>query len=135
MDSLISLYTGVILSQQFLNKPLAKREINSRLVCYPQLLFWCVEILLRAYIVYYQYGYTPIHQFNEKTMELQGFKLFPCDSVIASNSPYRLIPAFPVVVQLVGGICQPVLRRYKFPTFLQYLSHLVLFRLDLRVYQ
>ena len=68
-------------------------------------------------------------------MKLQGFKLFPCDGIIASHSPYRLIPAFPVVVQLVGGICQPVLRRYKFPTLLQYLSHLVLFRLDLRVYQ
>lgn len=68
-------------------------------------------------------------------MELQGFKLFPCDGIESSNPPYRLIPTFPVVVQLVGGICQSVLCRCKFPTLLQHLSHLVLFRLDLRVYQ
>ncbi len=55
-----------MLSQRFLNKPLAKREINSRSVCYTQLLFWCVEILLRAYIIYYQHGYTSIHRFNKK---------------------------------------------------------------------
>ena len=66
---------------------------------------------------------------------LQGFKLLPCDGVEASHSPYRLIPTFPIVVQLVGGICQTVGRRRQFPALLQYLSHLVLFRFDLRVYQ
>ena len=68
-------------------------------------------------------------------MELQGFKLFLCDGIESSNPPYRLIPTFPVVVQLISGICQSVLCRCKFPTLLQHLSHLVLFRFDLRVYQ
>lgn len=66
MDSLISLYTDLSLSQRLLNKPLAKREINNRSALYTQLLFWCVEILLRVYIVYYQHSYIPIHQFNKK---------------------------------------------------------------------
>ena len=61
---------SVMLFQRLLNKPLAKREINNRSALYtrlyPQLFFWCVEILLRMYIVYYQQGYTSIHQFNEK---------------------------------------------------------------------
>ncbi len=57
---------SIILPQRLLNKPLAKREINNRSVCYPQLLFWCVEFLLRANIAYYQHGYSPIHQFNKK---------------------------------------------------------------------
>ena len=35
-----------------------------------QLLFWSVEILLRVYIAYYQYGYIIIQQFNKKTMDL-----------------------------------------------------------------
>ncbi len=58
---------SIILSQRFLNKPLAKREFNNRSVCYPQLLFWRVEILLRAYIAYYQHSYIPIHQFNKNS--------------------------------------------------------------------
>jgi len=57
-----------MLSQRLLNKPLAKREINNRSVLYTQLLFWCVEILLRAYIGYYQHSYIPIHQFNKKVV-------------------------------------------------------------------
>ena len=61
---------SVMLSQRLLNKPLAKREINNRSTLYtrlyPQLFFWCVEILLRAYIFYYQHSYIPIHQFNKK---------------------------------------------------------------------
>ena len=124
-----------MLSQRFLNKPLAKREINNRSALYtrlyPQLLFWCVEILLRAYIVYYQYSYITIHQFNKKMMELQGFKLFPCDGIIASHSPYRLIPTLPIAVELVGGISQSVWRRGQFPTFLQHFSDLVFLHLYL----
>ena len=53
-------------TQQLLNKALAKREINNRSMSCPQLLFWSVEILLREYILYYQYGYILIHQFNKK---------------------------------------------------------------------
>ena len=53
-------------AQQLLNKALAKREINNRSVSCSQLLFWSVEILLRVYIAYYQYGYILIHQFNKK---------------------------------------------------------------------
>lgn len=68
-------------------------------------------------------------------MELQGFKLLPCDGIKASDPPYRLVPAFPIVVQLVGGICQSVQCRGQFPTLLQHLSHLVFLRLDLRVCQ
>ena len=62
---------------------------------------------------------------------LQGFKLLPCDGVEASHSPYRLIPTFPIVVQLVGGICQTVGRRRQFPALLQYLSDLVFLHLSL----
>ncbi len=58
---------SIILSQRLLNKLLAKREINNRSVCYPQLPFWCVEFLLRAHIAYYQHGYSPIHQFNKNS--------------------------------------------------------------------
>lgn len=53
-------------TQQFLNKALAKREINNRSMSCPQLLFWSVEILLREYIAYYQHCYILIHQFNKK---------------------------------------------------------------------
>lgn len=56
----------LIYTQQFLNKALAKREINNRSVSCSQLLFWSVEILLREYVTYYQYGYILIHQFNKK---------------------------------------------------------------------
>lgn len=94
-----------IYTQQLLNKVLAKRKINNRSGRCPQLLFWSVEILLRVYIPYYQHCYTLIHQFNKKTMELQGFKLLPCDGVIASDPPYRLVPTFPIIVLLVGGVC------------------------------
>lgn len=68
-------------------------------------------------------------------MELQGFKLLPCDGVEASDPPYRLVPTFPIIIQMVGGICKSVLCRGQFPALLQYLSHLVLLRLDLRVRQ
>ncbi len=60
-----ALIYSIIFSQRLLNKLLAKREINNRSECYPQLLFWRVEFLLRAYIAYYQHGYSPIHQFNK----------------------------------------------------------------------
>lgn len=56
----------LLYTQQLLNKALAKREINNWSVPYSQLLFWSVEILLRAYIAYYQYCYIFIHQFNKK---------------------------------------------------------------------
>lgn len=56
----------LLYAQQFLNKALAKREINNRFMSCPQLLFWSVEILLRVYIAYYQYDYIHIHQFNKK---------------------------------------------------------------------
>lgn len=94
-----------IFAQHLLNKPLAKREINNRVLFLSQLLFSIVEILLRVYIVYYQYGYILIQQFNKKTMDLQRFKLLFCDGIEASQSPYRLIPIFPIIVHLVGGIC------------------------------
>ena len=68
-------------------------------------------------------------------MELQGFKLLPCNSVEASDPPYRFVPTFPIIVQLVGGICQSVLCRGQFPALLQHFTHLRLLRLDLRVRQ
>lgn len=108
----------LIYTQQLLNKALAKREINNRSVRYSQLLFWSVEILLRVYISYYQYIYIFIHQFNKKTMDLQGFKLLPCDGVEASDPPYRLVPTFPIIVQLIGGICQSIHSRSQFPALL-----------------
>ena len=39
---------------------------------------------------------------------LQGFELLPCDGVVASNSPYRLIVATLVVVALIGGVGKAV---------------------------
>ncbi len=60
-----ALIYSIIFSQRLLNKLLAKREINNRSECYPQLLFWCVEFLLRAHIAYFQHSYIPIHQFNK----------------------------------------------------------------------
>lgn len=68
-------------------------------------------------------------------MELQGFKLLPCDGVEASDSLYRFVPTFPIVVQLIGGVCQSVHCRGQFPAFLQHLSHLMFLRLDLRIRQ
>ena len=100
-----------------------------------QLLFWSVEILLRVYIAYYQYDYILIQQFNKKIMELQRFKLLPCDGIEASHSLYRLIPTLPIVVQLVGGVCKSVRCRCELPALLQYLSYLVFLRLDICVCQ
>ena len=90
----------LLTAQHILNKPLTKREIYKRECAVSQLLFWLVEILLRAYIVYYQCVYTHIQQFNRKMIVLQGFELLPCDGVEASHSPYRLIVATLVVVAL-----------------------------------
>lgn len=126
---------SLVTSQHLLNKPLAKRKINKRVSVVSQLLFWLVEILLRMYIVYCQCIYTHIQQFNRKMIILQGFKLLPCDGVEASHSPYRLIPTLPIAVELVGGISQSVWRRGQFPALLHHLTHLVLFRLYLRVHQ
>lgn len=118
-------------AQHPLNKPLTKRETDNRSWLYAQLLFWSVEILLRVYIAYYQYDYILIQQFNKKIMELQRFKLLPCDGIEASHSPYRLIPTLPIAVELVGGISQSVWRRGQFPTFLQHFSDLVFLHLYL----
>lgn len=122
---------SLVASQHLLNKPLAKREIHKRVSVVSQLLFWLVEILLRMYIVYCQFIYTHIQQFNTKMIVLQGFKLLPCDGVEASHSPYRLIPTLPIAVELVGGISQSVWRRGQFPTFLQHFSDLVFLHLYL----
>ena len=126
---------SLVTSQHLLNKPLAKREINNRVLFLSQLLFSIVEILLRVYIVYCQHSYILIHQFNKKRMVLQEFKLFPCDGVETTDPFYRLIPTLPIVVELVGGIGQSVGCRRKFPTLLQHLSDLVLLHFYLRVYQ
>ena len=120
-------------SQHPLNKPLTKRETDNRSWLYAQLLFWSVEILLRVYIAYYQYDYILIQQFNKKIMELQRFKLLSCDGIEASHSPYRLIPTLPIVVQLVGGICQPVRCGRELPTLLQHLPYLMFLCFDIRV--
>ena len=122
---------SLVTSQYLLNKPLTKREIHKRVSVVSQLLFWLVEILLRMYIVYCHCIYTHIQQFNRKMIVLQGFKLFPCDGVEASHSPYRLIPTLPIAVELVGGISQSVWRRGQFPTFLQHFSDLVFLHLYL----
>ena len=124
-----------VISQHLLNKPLTKREIHKRALSVSQLIFWLVEILLRMYIACYQCVYTHIQQFNIKMMLLQGFELFPCDSVVASHSPYRLIVATLVVVALIGGVGKSVGCRCQFPTLLHHLSHLVFLNLYLRVHQ
>ena len=116
---------NLVTSQHLLNKPLTKREIHKRWLSVSQLLFWLVEILLRVYIVYYQCVYTHIQQFNRKMIVLQGFELFPCDGVVASHSPYRLIVATLIVVALIGSVGKPVGCRCQFPTLLHYLTHLV----------
>ena len=131
----IVLYVNALYSQHLLNKPLTNREFNKLMLFPSQLFFSIVENLLRVYAVYYQYGYIIIHQFNKKRIVLQGFKLFPCDGVETTDSFYRLISALPIVIELVSGICKPVRGRSKFPTFLQYLSDLVLLHLYLRMYQ
>ena len=63
----------LINAQHILNKPLTKREIYNLVCAVSQLLFWLVEILLRVYIVYYQFVYTHIQQFNRKMIALQDF--------------------------------------------------------------
>ena len=125
----------LVISQHLLNKPLAKREIHKRWLSLSQLIFWFVEFLLRMYIVYYQCVYTHIQQFNRKMIVLQGFELLPCDGVVASHSPYRLIVATLVVVALIGGVGKPVGCRCQFPTLLHHLTHLVFLNLYLRVHQ
>ena len=87
------LINRLVTAQHILNKPLTKREIYNLVCAVSQLLFWLVETLLRVYVVYYQCVYTHIQQFNRKMIVLQGFKLLPCDGVVASHSPYRLIVA------------------------------------------
>ena len=125
----------LVTAQHILNKPLTKREIYNLVCAVSQLLFWLVEILLRVYIAYYQYVYTHIQRFNRKMIVLQGFKLLPCDGVVASHSPYWLIVATLIVVALISGVGKPVGCRCQFPTLLHHLTHLVLFRLYLRVHQ
>lgn len=56
----------IVTSQQLLNKPLTKRETDNRVLSLSQLLFSIVGILLRMYIVHYQYSYIHIQQFNKK---------------------------------------------------------------------
>ena len=68
-------------------------------------------------------------------MVLQGFKLFPCDGVETTDSFYRLISTLPIIVELVGGIGQPVGCWCELPALLQDFPNLVLFHLYLRVYQ
>ena len=131
----IALYVNSLYSQHLLNKSLTNRESDKRLPFLPQLLFSIVEYLLRVYVVCFQHGYIPIQQFNKKRMMLYGIKLFPCNGVETTDSFYRLIPTLPIVVELVGGIGQPVGCRDKFPTLLQHLPYLVLLHFYLRVYQ
>ena len=115
----------LVTTQRILNKLLTKREIFNWACAISQLLFWIVEILLRVYIVYYQCVYTHIQQFNRKMIVLQGFELLPCDDVVASHSPYRLIVATLIVVALIGGVGKSVGCRCQFPTLLHHLTHLM----------
>ena len=66
-----------IFAQHLLNKPLAKREINNRVLFLSQLLFSIVEILLRVYIVYCQHSYILIHQFKKKKNDITGIQVVP----------------------------------------------------------
>ena len=125
----------LVIAQHILNKPLTKREIYNLVCAVSQLLFWLVETLLRVYIVYYQCVYTHIQQFNRKMIVLQGFKLLPCDGVVASHSPYRLIVATLIVVALIGSVGKSVGCRCQFPTLLHHLTHLMFLYLYLRVHQ
>lgn len=129
------LINRLVTAQHILNKPLTKREIYNWACAVSQLLFWLVEILLRMYIVYCQCIYTHIQQFNRKMIVLQGFKLLPCDGVETSHPLYRLIVTTSVVIALIGGVGKPVWCRCQFPALLHHLTHLVLFRLYLRVHQ
>ena len=114
----IVLYVNALYSQHLLNKPLTNRESNKLMLFPSQLFFSIVENLLRVYAVYYQYGYIIIHQFNKKRTVLQIFELFSCDGIKPPDPFNRLIPTFPVIVQLVGGIGQSVGCRGKFPALL-----------------
>ena len=129
------LINRLVTAQHVLNKPLTKREIYNLVCAVSQLFFGIVEILLRAYIVYYQRVYTHVQQFNRKIIVLQGFELFPCDGVEASHSPNRLIVATLVVVALIGSVGKPVGCRCQFPTLLHHFTHLVFLYLYLRVHQ
>ena len=131
----ITLYVNALYPQHLLNKPLTNRVSDKRLPFLPQHCFSIVEHLLRVYVICFQHGYIPIQQFNKKRKMLQGFKLFPCDGIETTDPFYRLIPALPIVIELVGGIGQSVGCRGEFPTFLQYLPYLVLLRFYLRVHQ
>ena len=55
------------------------------------------------------YSYSTIQQ---EMVVLQGFELLPCDGVVASHSPYRLIVATLIVVALIGGVGKSVGCRY-----------------------
>ena len=66
---------------------------------------------------------------------LQGFELLPCDGVVASHSPYRLIVATLIVVALIGGVGKSVGCRCQFPTLLHHFTHLMFLYLYLRVHQ
>ncbi len=134
-DVCIILYVNALCSQHLLNKPLTNRKSNKRMSFLPQLFFSIVEYLLRVYVVCFLHSYIPVQQFNKKRMMLYGIKLFPCNGVETTDSFYRLIPTLPIVVELVGGIGQPVGCRDKFPTLLQHLPYLVLLHFYLRVYQ
>ena len=68
---------NIMTAQHLLNKPLAKREINNRVLFLSQLLFSIVEILLRVYIVYCQHSYILIHQFNKKKNDITGIQVVP----------------------------------------------------------
>lgn len=131
----ITLYVNALYSQHLLNKLLTNMESDKRLPFLPQHYFSIVEYLLRVYVVYLQYGYIPIQQFNKKRKRLQRFKLFPCDGIETPDPLYRLIPTLPIVIELIGGIGQSVGCRGKFPALLQYFPYLVLLHFYLRVYQ
>ena len=93
----------------------------------------CISLIISMIISLF--NNSTIQQFNKKTMDLQRFKLLPCDGIEASHSPYRLIPTLPIIVQLIGSVCKSVRCRRELPTLLQYFPHLVLLRFDIRVCQ
>ena len=73
----IPLYVNALYSQHLLNKPLAKREINNRVLFLSQQLFSIVEKLLRVYIISYQHSHILIHQFNKKKNDITGIQVVP----------------------------------------------------------
>ena len=95
MDSLISLYTVLYFLNDFSTNHSPKEKSTVGTVCYPQLLFWSVEILLRVYIACYQHSYIPIHQFKQKNNRITGIQAVPlwwCNSVPPSLSAHTDIP-------------------------------------------